>query len=493
MKTKKTVWTLGMLLFLGATISINAQDKYGAEPDKCKTNLSLFSEAAKVKNYAAAKEPWQWCYDNCPKSSTAIYVYGVKMAEDAFNKAAGILPGKAKESETIIKVGREYFDISKSNKAEMDKIAQQVDDIYTQRIKHFPSNLGKVYSDWANFIFKRLAVGNKENPQLKEELYSKLSKSFKADPTGMSVKNLGKYFQELTDRHKDSEPQLVFDTYDEITEAVGTKMDKYSKTLDKLNAKEEAGQNLSGRELKSKKAAEINLTALGQVEGYLDNTLSEIATCDRLIPLYKGNFEKNKSNVVWLKRAVSRLNAKECTSDPLYPEMVEAYVNAAPSSDAYVFYAGILLDRNEENKALEYFTKAIDLESDSYKKAGLYYKAARITAARGQKSKARDYCYKALKERPSLGAAYLLISNMYASSANSCGTDEISKRMVYVAAADKARKAKAVDPGITATANKYIKSYMASAPSKKLIFTEGLKSGTSHKIGCWINETARIP
>jgi len=65
--------------------------------------------------------------------------------------------------------------------------------------------------------------------------------------------------------------------------------------------------------------------------------------------------------------------------------------------------------------------------------------------------------------------------------------------MVYVAAANKARTAKSVDPGITSTANKYIKSYMASAPSKKLVFTEGLTSGSPHKIGCWINETVRIP
>jgi hypothetical protein len=65
--------------------------------------------------------------------------------------------------------------------------------------------------------------------------------------------------------------------------------------------------------------------------------------------------------------------------------------------------------------------------------------------------------------------------------------------MVYVAAADKAREAKAADPGITSTANQYIKSYMASAPSKKLVFTEGLTSGATHQVGCWINETARIP
>jgi hypothetical protein len=65
--------------------------------------------------------------------------------------------------------------------------------------------------------------------------------------------------------------------------------------------------------------------------------------------------------------------------------------------------------------------------------------------------------------------------------------------MVYVAAADKARKAKAVDPGITDTANRYISSYMANAPSTKLVFTEGKVSGTSYTVGCWIGETTQIP
>ena len=494
MKTKKTVFAIGLFLYIGLTFSIYAQDKYGSEPDKCKTNLSLFNEAAKMKNYDAAYEPWKWCFDNCPKASKVIYSSGLKMIESKYDKSAGELTTikgqKIVTNDHIFKVDRQYFDVAKANKAELKKLASEIELIYTRRVKHFPDNLGKVYSDWANFLFKRAVI---EGIPQKDAIFDKLGKSFKADPTGMSVKNLGKYFQTLTDINKDINPQFVFDNYDDITEAVGLKMDKYSKELDALNAKEAAGKTLSSKEKRKKHAREVNLKALGQVEGYLDNTLSEVATCERLIPLYKDNFEKNKTNVKWLKRAVSRLNQKECTDNDMYPKMVEAYVNSAPSSDAYVFYAGILMEKNETNKAIEYFNKAIDLESDKYKKAKYYYRIALIFKKRGSRSKSREFAYKALKERPSMGSAYLLISNLYAASANTCGTDEISKRMVYVAAADKARKAKSVDPGITSTANKYIKSYMASAPSKKLIFTEGLTSGSSHKIGCWINETVRIP
>jgi len=494
MKTKKTVFAIGLFLYIGLPFSIYAQDKYGSEPDKCKTNLSLFNEAAKMKNYEAAYEPWKWCFDNCPKASKVIYSSGLKMVESKYNKFAGELTTikgqKIVTNDHIFKVDRQYFDISKANKAELKKLAVEIELIYTRRVKHFPDNLGKVYSDWANFLFKRAVI---EGIPQKDAIFDKLGKSFKADPTGMSVKNLGKYFQTLTDINKDINPQFVFDNYDDITEAVGLKMDKYSKELDALNAKEAAGQTLSSKDKRKKHAREVNLKALGQVEGYLDNTLSEVATCERLIPLYKDNFEKNKTDAKWLKRAVSRLNQKECTDNDMYPKMVEAYVNSAPSSDAYVFYAGILMEKNETNKAIEYFNKAIDLESDKYKKAKYYYRIALIFKKRGSRSKSREFAYKALRERPSMGSAYLLISNLYAASANTCGTDEISKRMVYVAAADKARKAKSVDPGITSTANKYIKSYMASAPSKKLIFTEGLASGSSHKIGCWINETVRIP
>ena len=461
---------LGMAFIFFFGWVANAQDKYGSEPDKCKTNLSIFYEYLKVKNYGSAYEPWKWCIENYPESSLNLYKYGLLMEEDHLEKAA-----KA------------------SNFAEFDQKAAAIDKLYEMRIKYYPDNLGKVYSDWANSIFNRAELDKRGTKDYKSEIYDKLGKSFKADPTGMSVKNLAYYFDVFTQNNKTSNPQAVFDTYDEITEAVNIKMDEYSKNLDVLTGKVESGKTLTAKEQKTQQASEINLTALGQVSVYLDNTLSEVATCELLIPLYTTNFEKFKTDAIWLRRAVSRMNDKDCTENDLYPKMVEAYVNAAPSSDAYVFYAGILLDKGEDNKAVEYFDKAISLETDNYKKAKYYYRLALIMKNKGALSKSRGYCYDALKQRPSMGSAYLLIANLYASSANNCGTDEFSKRMVYVAAADKARKAKSVDPSIGSTADKYITSYMASAPEKKLIFTEGKTSGTPYTIGCWINETTKIP
>jgi len=450
MRQKITNLVMVLFLFIGIT-TVYAQDKYGAEPEKCKNNLSLFHESVKGKNYTDAYEYWLWCFDNCPKGSKLIYSDGLKIAKDKYEKGEKEAAGKL------------------------------IDDIYAKRIINFPSNLGKVYSDWAISLEKRGAS--------KETIFEKLELGFKADPSGLSIKNMAKFFEEVTNRNKNTNVQKVFDTYDDVLEAVNVKIDRLTKELDIINAKDSSGVALTKKETRKRKNNGINLRALGQAEGALDQILGEVATCERLVPLYKKGLDSHKTDGKWLKRAVSRLHHKECTNDPLYPKMVEAYVHADPSPEAYIFYAGILEKRGEKRKALEYRNKAVDLESDPYKKADYLYKIARTMYG----SSARTYARRALKHRPSMGQAYLLIARLYAKSANSCGTDEFSKRMVYVAAVNKARRAKAVDPSISSTANRYIKSYSASMPSKKLKFTLGVKSGAPHKIGCWIGETVRIP
>jgi predicted ABC-class ATPase len=65
--------------------------------------------------------------------------------------------------------------------------------------------------------------------------------------------------------------------------------------------------------------------------------------------------------------------------------------------------------------------------------------------------------------------------------------------MVYVAALNKAQRAKAVDPSIASLANKYISNYKENIPTTKDLFVAGVASGSTYKIGCWINETVIVP
>lgn len=449
MKKMKQIFTF---IFFIATAPI----VFSQAADECNIKYNLFKGEFKAKKYDESFDNWMWCMDNCPTLSVNIYKYGVVIAKAKFSKASD---------------------------SEKETAKQLVKRVYMQRLQHFPKDKPKVYSDMATFM-----AGNGA-PE--EDIFNLLQEAFEIDPTAMSGKNILRYFDGVMVRNKETNPQLVFDTYDEVIEGVELKRNSYFKRIDGINAKDSL--TLSAKDQKKRTIYQQNLKALGQIESSLDSKLSAISTCENLIPLNKKNFDSNKSDPVWLRRAVSRMYNKECTDDPFYDTLVEAYVKADPSPQASVFYAGILMKKGQTTKATEYFKQAVEQEQNPYKKAGYLLKIAQNRMKKGAKSEARSYCYQALKYAPSNGKAYLLISSMYASSANSCGVDVVSKRMVYVAAVNKARRAKSVDPSISRLANKYIKAYSANIPTKKDLFVAGIASGTKHKIGCWINETVTVP
>ncbi len=423
----------------------------------CNIKYNLFKGDYKAKKYDTAFENWMWCMDNCPTLSVNIYKYGIKIAEHKLETAT---------------VGQ---------KASAVKLVMRV---YNQRLEH------KFKNDNPAKVYDKIATFKASQGASEEEVYRLIEKTFKMDPTSVSPKNMYKYFDVILNKNKVTNPQVVFDTYDEVGEGVELKRQAYSKKIDAINAKDSL--SLSAKDKRNRKIYQQILTNLTIVETGLDAKLTEISTCENLIPLYKKYFDEKQNDGVWLKRAVSRMYNKECTDDPFYDTLVEAYVKADPSPNASVFYAGILMKNGETNKAMDYFKQAVDQEQNSYKKAGYLLKISQILSKKGRKSEARSYAYKALENAPTMGKAYLLIAGMYASSANSCGTDVVSKRMVYVAALNKALKAKSIDPSISRLANKYIRSYSNNLPSKKDLFVAGIEAGTSHRVGCWIGETVRV-
>jgi len=444
-------------IVLGLVILLSVSVTYGQSQD-CNIKYNLFKGDYKAKKYDAAYDNWLWVMDNCPTLSVNIYKYGLKIAQHKLKNAA------AADKET--------------SKALVMRV-------FEQRMEHFPKDLAKTYDSMATF--------KKDQGASEEEVFKYLEMTYKADVTSMGVKNIYTYFDIILKRNKDTNPQVVFDSYDDIMDGIEKKRNTYFGKRAPLQVRVEAGEELGAKDAKKLRIYNQTVKNIGIAQTGLDQKLSAIATCDRLIPLYQRDIEANRNNGQWLKRAVSRMYNKGCKEDPFYETLVEAYVAAAPSPDASVFYAGILLKKGNTAKAMEYYKQAVDQETDSFKKAKYLYKIAQSMRQKGQYGQARTYANKALAQNPSMGKAYLLIAGMYAKSANSCGNDEFEKRMVYVAALNKARRAKAVDPSISSTANRYLKSYSSQVPTTKLIFQLGKKSGGSHRIACWIGETVSIP
>ncbi|CAM1334850.1 hypothetical protein [Tenacibaculum aestuariivivum] len=434
---KITYLVTGLFLFVALT-GVKAQAS-----QECNIKYNLFKGDAKTGKYAAAKVNLDYLLANCPKLSVNIYKYGANVAEGLKDPV-----------------------LAKS--------------IYEARLLNFPDKgAAKAHSDYASYLLDNELATN-------DEVFVILKKAYDISPKDMGVKNIFRYFEAIADKNKDSDPQKVFDTYDDVMESVEEKLEDYNKKLVKLQEKDSLG-TIGAREKRNLRAYTINSTSLGQVEGGLDAMISKIATCERLIPIYTRDFEVKKTDGVWLKRAVSRMYNKGCQTDPLFEKLANAYAEATQSADAYNFLAGVLVKNGDKSGAAEMKQKAFDLETDPFKKAKYKLREAQSTSG----SRARSLAYEALKYNPNMGKAYLFIASLYQSSANSCGSDEFEKRMVYVAALNKAVKASKVDPGCGA--GRYIASYKKNVPSKKLVFQKGVASGGSHRIGCWIGETVRIP
>ena len=438
------------------------------DSQECLQNLSIFAEYAKVKNYDEAYAPWMSIRNECPSLNIAIFSYGERIIKDRIKKAS---------PETV---GVETADLIK---------------LYDEWLENFPTK--------RNVSVRGEIISSKAQAMLdykiadKMEVYKTFDLAYQTDANSFTnPKELYNYFKTLYDLYKEGnhgvEMEQLFNKYEEVSEKFEIESVNLAKKLDVILKKQEEGTPLSSRDVRSKRVYGINGNAIGTFLSNLDAIISQEATCVNLVPLYKRNFEEYKSDAVWLKRAASRMDSKECSDDPFFVTLVEALHTLDPSADS-AYYLGILKDKaGDSNEALKYYEESISLQSDPYKKAKILYKIAIKFKNAGRKSSARNYARKALSFQPSLGRAYLMISNLYAGSANDCGETQFNKRAVYWLAAKMAYKAGEVDASIKKLALKTARSYEGRAPSKTEIFTEG-NQGATIEFDCWIKSSVKVP
>ena len=451
--------TFLLLFVLGLNLTFAQQDP------ECMSNLSIFHESVKIKEYDKAYEPWMAVRNKCPKLNNAIYISGEKILKHKIENSSG---------------------------AQKTAYVNDLLKLYDESLMHMPNKFkkGTMYAKKAEVMYTYKSASDKEIYAAFEKAYNEDGKSFR------NPKRLYYYFDVLFRLYesKDAEASIekVFDKYEDLKEKFEDEKKVLSLKLDKVIAKEEAGQPLTKRDTKTKSRAETNTKAFDIFEKNMDVRIGDIATCEVLIPMYTKNFEANRTNGKWLKRAAGRMVAKECTDDPLFIKTVEALHQLEPSAES-AYYLGVLAKgKKDYSTAKKYFEQSAELYTDNYKKAGVYLMIAQMEKKRGAKSSARSFAYKAIKERPSYGSAYLLIAGLYASSANDCGDSVFNKKAVYWLAANTAAKAANVDPSSASSAKKSMANYNALAPTKQEIFTEGAQ-GKTINIGCWINSSVKVP
>ncbi|PTX59189.1 hypothetical protein C8N46_11018 [Kordia periserrulae] len=454
---KKTITLLVAGLFAVTSFTtLSAQD--------CSTKLSLFAENAKAKNYDEAEKQLNELRKDCPTISSALYAYGERIYKAKLDDAA-----------------------------DKKAVAQELIKLYQERIENVPGKTkkGDVLGDIGSLMVD-YEIGDVRSQ------YDAFDKAFKEDLENFkNPKSLYQYFELYYKMYQTGDSGVLLEDliqkFEELTEKFEAESERLAKIKNKLIAKTDAGQNLTSKEKRQEKAADINIKAIAIFSGNMEALVEKVSTCETLIPLFRKNFDENRNNSLWLKRAAGRLDAKGCDEDPLFVELVEAVDALEPSANSKRYLAGIYERKGNLVKAEEYLNQSLDMEKDPIRKATLLYKIASKAKKRGQKSKARKYYLDAVKNNPSLGGAYLKIAQLYASSVNECGNDEFTKRAGYWKAAEMARKAGQVDPSLKSIADRTVSSYMQSAPSKSDVFSKGYKGGENIPLNCWIGGSVRVP
>jgi hypothetical protein len=230
---------------------------------------------------------------------------------------------------------------------------------------------------------------------------------------------------------------------------------------------------------------------------------SEIFDCEYFKGIYMSDYEEGKDDVTIVKTVYSRLKKRKCTDeDPFIMELKEQYKVLAAAANTMAqdsfnannpaVVAKNRYDAGDYTIAIEKWEEAIAAEADPNKQATYLF---RIASTQGRKlkqyTKARTTARKAAKTRPNWGRPFMLIGDLYASSARRCG-DDWNQRLAILAAIDKYSYAKSIDPDVADEARKRIGKYNQSRPEKAEGFSRSIKEGASASVGCWIGETVKV-
>lgn len=436
-------------------------------PEADRNDLSNFDSYVRTKSFEEAYGPWKSLRERNPKYHLSIYTSGEKILE---------------------------YKIENTSGTEQKAFISDLLGLYDQRIELYAAKtkVGDILSKKAQLMYDykdELGIND-------TQIFDAFNTAYKSDvETFTNPKALYTFYKVVVRMYDNSEKSAedLFTIYDEISEKIEEEVKSYTKLVNKYVPQDEAESvELSSKDARLVRSYNSYLRGYDQISMGMDKDLGDRANCENLIPLYTKNYEANKNDGLWLQRAMNRMGTKGCTEDPLFIQIVEQKNSLEPNADT-AYYLGILKDKEgASSEALAYYNQAVELETDDYAKAKILFKIATNFKGKRSYGNARSYYRKALQFNPSMGKAYLAIAQMYASSANDCGTDNFSKRAVYWLAASEARKAGRVDSNMSKAAAQSAANYEAKAPQKSEIFSAG-RAGEVIRIGCWIGSSVTVP
>lgn len=418
----------------------------GEDSVRCLRNLSLMQTSAKAEDYKGALEPWRTAYEECPASSKNIYIYGPRIFKS--------------------------FHASETDPAKKKEYLDKVMEIYDNRLKnkYFSDDVKGTILALKTYDYMELA-GDKADSKL---IYQWLGEAISDMKSGMNPPDAYSYYmvssltQFLTDQSKKN--QYITD-YFTITGYVDEAIRNANAANDKANADY------------------LALVKDGIVKGFVNSGAGD---CKTLTEYYADKVEPNKDNKEFLNEVINALGYVGCSESDLYFTASEYMYKLEPSAGAAIGLANKALRDKDYDTAIKYYHDGARMETDKNKASDYMLQLAGIFSNQRNFARSRQAAYDALEFNPNNGAAYILIGQLYASSAQNIFPETEKRGLVFCAAVDKMQRAKSVDPSVTSEANRYINQYSGYFMDTETAFMMGIKAGESVFIPGWIGESTTV-
>lgn len=457
--------------------------KYGAtEEDSiaCRQQIFYFTEFFKNKSYKDAYDNWQYLIQKAPCAYDGIYSYAqtlfqnlIKDEQDsarremlldsllyAYDVRSTYFPDKFTPGSGL---GYKAYNLMRYRK----NLYEQAFDWFVQSVEMEKENTQAAIWD-AYFQLAKNKTDASKDTSFVIDAYERAS-----DYLDLSVLNATKAYETSADAL--AELQAKFD----------------SAIIDRIEFDKKAKKLIADTTRQSKLI--VNFI---KVKAKFEKAVAPYASCDVMEQLYAKKFDEIKNNVPAVSKMVNTMFKAGCTSSPVFQEGLAILHKASPSRNTAYMMGNFTFQNygksqsvEDLNTAIEYFKDAANLSETHDQKADAYYMMALAYRLKNAFSESRSAAYEALKAKPNMGKAYILIGDLYANSGGRCGDEQVPGAYAW-AAADKYAKAVAVDPSCESEASK--QRAKLRFPSKDELFKRGISAGSSYHVGCWIQENTTV-
>lgn len=454
----KKIGLIAIALF--TMLGTYAQDKPEDDPRygntleerlECLKYMSLYSEYVKTNNYKDAYEQgWKYVFEHAPLASVNTYTYGIRILR-AIYKEEKDPELKAQYSAELMKVYEQRLEyLDQLNARAQNKVTEA--DIMGQYGHDYISYNPKVSTSKAYELLRKAVDLGKGKTQ-----YYVLDDLMKVSSQRYSSKKDNEEYREA----------LLQDYLD-----CASYIDEFIAAQDNEQVVEQATK------------------VKENIDGHFVN--SGAADCESLQNIYGPKIEDNKDNLEYLTKVVRLMTIFDCKSSDAYFSAAEYAHAISPSVQTAKSLASLYYRQREDtDKAIEYYNQAIELDDDSKSKSETYYTLATLYMLNEKYDNSRSNVQKSLSSNPNNGKAYILLAKLYAIKSD-WSSEPALNRCAYFAVLDKLEQAKRVDPTVAEEANKLISQYKNQTPQVEDLFMLGYKAGDQIEVKGWINEKVTI-